>query len=145
MLRIVVFYVLPILLAIYALIDCIQTDEGEIRGLPRIAWILLIVFIAIVGPVAWLIAGRPRHGRSLLARLPGLPPADGPPGQPTRSRPLAPDDDPEFLGRLGTSNPYDRRLEEWEQQFNRPDGAGGADGDPEFPGNDDKPGDDPAR
>jgi hypothetical protein len=135
MLRIVAFYVLPILLAIYALIDCIQTDEAEIRGLPRIAWILLIVFVAIVGPVAWLVAGRPRRGRSLLARLPGLPPGDGGGGRQPRGRPLAPDDDPEFLGGLGTSNPYDRRLEEWEQQFNRPDEDG--------PGSDDKPDDEP--
>ena len=67
MIKVVLFYGLPILLAIYALIDCIQTDESEIRGLPKIGWIVLIVLIGIVGPVAWLIAGRSRTGRSICA------------------------------------------------------------------------------
>ena len=107
---------LPFLLAIYALIDCIQTDESEIRGLPRIGWIALIVLIAVVGPIAWLIAGRPRSGRSLLARLPGMSGPGGAQSRPTeRPGQNAPDDDPEFLGRLGSSNAYDRQLEQWEQ------------------------------
>lgn len=130
MLRIVLVYGLPILLAIYALIDCIQTDEREIRGLPKIAWILLIVFVGIIGPVAWLIAGRARTGGSRLP-LPGGSRDRSP--QPPRT--LAPDDDPEFLGRLGSHNSYDRQLDEWEEELrNR------SDDDPPNPGPD---GDDP--
>ena len=121
MIRIVLIYVLPILLAIYALIDCIQTDESEIRGLPKIGWIVLIVLVGIVGPIAWLVAGKTRTGRSLL---PGLPRPGGRErgGAPETPRTLAPDDDPEFLGQLGSHNSYDRLLEEWEQDLrNRPD------------------------
>lgn len=129
MLRIVLVYALPILLAIYALIDCIQTDESEIRGLPKIGWILLIVLVGVVGPVAWLIAGRARTGGS---RLP-LPGSRNPSGQPPRT--VAPDDDPEFLGRLGSHNSYDRQLDEWEEELrNR------SDDDPPNPASD---GDDP--
>ena len=117
MIRVLV-YALPILLAIYALIDCIQTDESEIRGLPKFGWIILIVFIGVVGPIAWLVAGRTRNGRSLLPGLPTLGGRNS--GGPTeRPRTIAPDDDPEFLGRLGTQNSYDRQLDEWEEDLRR--------------------------
>lgn len=78
--------VLPILiglaLAVYALVDCIQTPEEDVRGIPKIFWIILIVIGTFVGPIAWLIAGKER-------RLPGR--RQGPRG------PLGPDDDPDFL------------------------------------------------
>ena len=143
----VLIYALPFLLAIYAVIDCIQTDESEIRGLPRIGWIALIVLIAVVGPVAWLIAGRPRGGRSLLAGLPGLTDKGGARPRPGEEPPrlLAPDDDPEFLGQLGSHNAYDRQLEEWEEDLRRrtdddPQGAA-----PDDPADDGPDGDVPAR
>jgi hypothetical protein len=116
MIRVVLVYGLPILLAIYALVDCIQTDEGQVRGLPKLGWIALIVLVAVVGPVAWLIAGRPRTGGSRIA----LPGTRGPASQPPRT--LAPDDDPEFLGRLGSHNAYDRQLEEWEEELRKRSG-----------------------
>jgi hypothetical protein len=123
MIRVVLVYGLPILLAIYALVDCIQTDDSEVRGLPKIGWIALIVLVAIVGPVAWLLAGRPRTGGS---RIP-LPGARGPGGQAPRT--LAPDDDPEFLGRLGSHNDYDRQLEEWEEELRKRTGDDPPEGD----------------
>lgn len=79
--------VLPVLiglgLAIYALVDCIQTDESKVRGLPKVFWIILIVLITFVGPIAWLIAGKERA-------LPGR-------GGRQQRGPLGPDDDPDFL------------------------------------------------
>jgi hypothetical protein len=79
--------VLPVLiglgLAIYALVDCIQTDEAKVRGLPKLVWIILIVLITFVGPIAWLIAGKERS-------LPGR-------DRRQRRGPLGPDDDPDFL------------------------------------------------
>jgi hypothetical protein len=116
----VLLYALPILLAIYALVDCIQTDESEIRGLPKIAWVVLIVLIWVVGPIAWLVAGRTRTGRSAFPRLGRPGGRDG--GPAAAPRQIAPDDDPEFLGQLGSRNSYDRLLEEWEQDLrNRTD------------------------
>ena len=139
MIRIVLIYVLPILLAIYALIDCIQTDESEIRGLPKLGWIVLIVLVGIVGPIAWLVAGKTRTGRSLL---PGLPrPGSRDRGGATEApRTLAPDDDPEFLGQLGSHNSYDRLLEEWEEDLRR---HGGGDAPTPPPDNDDPTDDGP--
>jgi hypothetical protein len=100
---------LPMLLvlafALLALIDCLARDESEIRGLPKVLWVLVILLFPLLGSAAWFIAGRPRG-----AALPGA--GSGPgrgsgPGSGIRDRrsggtgrPLAPDDDPEFLRRL---------------------------------------------
>lgn len=77
--------VVPVLiglgLAIYALVDCLQTDRSRVRGIPKGLWVVVIVLVAFVGPVAWVVAGkertRPDRGR--------------------RRGPLGPDDDPDFL------------------------------------------------
>ncbi|GLY32697.1 PLD nuclease N-terminal domain-containing protein [Kineosporia sp. NBRC 101731] len=53
---------LPVLielgLLIFCLIDCIQTDSTLVRNLPKPLWILLIVFLPLIGSIAWLVAGR---------------------------------------------------------------------------------------
>jgi hypothetical protein len=77
---------LPVLLSlaltIYCTVDVIQTPENAVRNLPKIVWLILVLLFAVVGPAAWLVAGRPRTGRRAV---------QGPP------RPRGPDDDPDFL------------------------------------------------
>ena len=77
---------LPVLLSlaltVYCVVDAIQTQDGAARNLPKIAWLILILLFPFIGPVAWLIAGRPRTG---------------PRGVPRPRRPRGPDDDPDFL------------------------------------------------
>src|SRR5665811_1619449 len=51
--------VIELALLVYCLIDCIQSDEGSVRNLPKTIWVLLIIFLPIVGSVAWLVVGRP--------------------------------------------------------------------------------------
>ncbi|WP_093837795.1 PLD nuclease N-terminal domain-containing protein [Streptomyces aidingensis] len=120
MLRVLMFLV-PLALAIYALVDCISTKDDEVRHLPKIVWILLIVFAWIIGPVAWILAGR----RRLTAGGSGGRGAGGAPrGRQTRW--VAPDDNPEFLRSLGDERPRkeeseeDRQLlESWEEDLRR--------------------------
>jgi hypothetical protein len=50
---------IEIVLLIFCLIDCIQSDSLLVRNLPKIAWILLIIILPLVGGIAWLVAGRP--------------------------------------------------------------------------------------
>ncbi len=95
----VLIYALPIILAVYALVDLVQTDEEDVQGLPKLVWVLLIVLIWVIGPLAWLLAGR--RGRHWL---PGFSRAGGP-GHPGTGRPTAPDDDPDFLRGLRYDNP----------------------------------------
>ena len=81
LLRVVVVLVV-IGVTVYALVDCWASDGPSVRLLPRALW-FIVVLVPVVGPVLWLVAGRPREE-------PEAPMA----------RPLAPDDDPEFLRNL---------------------------------------------
>lgn len=96
----VLLYALPIVLAIYALVDLVQTKDEDVQGLPKLAWVALIVLIWVVGPIAWLIAGK--RGRR---PLPGMLPRRAGPTRPGPRRPMAPDDDPDFLRGLGRPAP----------------------------------------
>lgn len=75
----IVAVVLLVALVVYALIDATQADGGRVRLMPRWLWLVAIVLLPGAGAVGWLAFGRPT-GRRL------------PPG-----RPMAPDDDPDFL------------------------------------------------
>src|SRR6476660_7177860 len=68
---------------VVALIDCLSTEKAQVRALPRLLWALLIVFVPLLGALAWLLAGRPRSTRTA--------------GERPRSHPPAPDDDPDVL------------------------------------------------
>ena len=50
---------------IFCLIDAITTDESLCRNLGKVMWIVLIVFLPLVGSVAWLVAGRPEAARPM--------------------------------------------------------------------------------
>ena len=54
--------VVELVLLVYCLVDCIQTDRSDVRNLGKGWWVLLILFFPVVGGIAWLVAGRPRRG-----------------------------------------------------------------------------------
>ncbi|MFI5758276.1 PLD nuclease N-terminal domain-containing protein [Streptomyces sp. NPDC051569] len=103
MLRVLMILV-PLALSIYAFIDCITTDETEIRFLPKPIWAILVLLFPLVGSVSWLIVGRDRTA----ARA--------------RGGWVAPDDNPDFLSSLkgsGTDGPAASHLERWEADLRR--------------------------
>lgn len=118
MLRVLMFLV-PLALAIYALVDCISTKDDEVKHLPKLVWIVLIVFAWVIGPLAWIFMGRQRvlPGR---AGAPGRSPAGRRPGGW-----VAPDDNPEFLRSINeerqrADNKKDKELlEGWEEDLRR--------------------------
>ena len=73
---------LDLALIVVALFDCWSADEARIRLAPRAAWVFGILLISPIGGIAWFVKGRPVREVRL------------------RPRPVAPDDDPEFLRRL---------------------------------------------
>lgn len=152
-------YVLPAIieigLLVYALIDCIQTDSVVTRNLPKPLWIFLIILVPIVGPIAWLVAGRPERGTA--RRGPTNPsrspwPSTATAGFPEYERPRpprGPDDDPEFLASVRGPDPEkEELLRQWEEQLRRREeeleasgGTSSSDGEPTAPGDAEPPSD----
>src|SRR5688572_18721150 len=47
-------------LMVFCVLDVIQTDESLMRNLNnKIIWLMLVIFLPVVGSIAWLVAGRP--------------------------------------------------------------------------------------
>ncbi|MEO7268306.1 MAG: PLD nuclease N-terminal domain-containing protein [Knoellia sp.] len=73
---------LPLLIAlalsIYCVVECVQSDDHKVRGLPKLVWVFVILLFPFAGSIAWLVAGRPKM-------------------TPPRRQTRGPDDDPDFL------------------------------------------------
>jgi hypothetical protein len=106
---------------IYCVFDAIATDETLMRNLPKLAWILIVIFVPTIGSIAWLILGRPENA--------GFAPGGGSYRPEPRSGGvdrttkrsygvMAPDDDPRFLAQLDERA---KRLQEWEDELKRRD------------------------
>jgi Phospholipase_D-nuclease N-terminal len=150
--------VLPVLIAlvltVWAVVDCVQTPSSEARILPKPLWLVCIVLVPFVGAAAWLVLGRTRSfgvGRSGAGRSAGGPAKPAPP-----PKPIAPDDDPDFLRSIDTGNAeHERLLRRWEEDLKRREGdlrgdstPGGSDEprpNDEHRRDDDPPADQPAR
>ena len=83
MVRVELFVGLAVLaLWIYSLVDVIGSDEGAIRHLPKLWWLLIVLLFPFAGSVAWLLAGRATGrgpGRSPYERaVPQFPEYDRP-------------------------------------------------------------------
>ncbi len=107
-------------LYIYVLIDLARAPSGEVRILPKWLWAAVVVLVVILGPVLWLVLGRPKAA---------YPPAGGDGGgggsagrRPGPRGPVAPDDDPEFLKRIDEQS-WASRMERLRRER---EGGGGA-------------------
>ncbi|GAA4756188.1 hypothetical protein GCM10025783_31900 [Amnibacterium soli] len=91
MARVLVFAgIAAVVLAVFAVVDCLLTERPRVRVLPKWAWILIAVVLPVVGPLLWLLVGR-ASARS----------------QPVR-RVIGPDDDPTFLKSRNPVRPEQR-------------------------------------
>jgi hypothetical protein len=94
-------------LYIYAMLDLVRAPAAEVRLLPKWLWAVVVLLIFLLGPLMWLVLGRPR------AQYP--PGGDGGGGsggrRPGPRGPVAPDDDPEFLKRIDEQS-WSARMEQ---------------------------------
>ncbi|MDO4899235.1 PLD nuclease N-terminal domain-containing protein [Actinomyces sp.] len=129
-------YILVFALALYAVLDCVRTpSENMPANLPKPVWILIILVMTVVGPLAWIITSRVRAAEERGGEIErtvwssqesaGLHLAE-------RPRPMAPDDDPEFLAGLDRDIQRRRRQERRHENPDVPKQEG-----------DEGPGDDP--
>jgi hypothetical protein len=87
---------------LYCVLDVITTQPAQIRNMPKLLWLLVVILLPTVGSLLWLIAGRPR-------RLAGYTTYPGQAVPPREVRRLSPDDDEEFLRKLRARAEEQRR------------------------------------
>ncbi|GID95295.1 PLD nuclease N-terminal domain-containing protein [Amorphoplanes digitatis] len=116
------FVLIDLALLVIALIDCLSAEEFQIRALPRIAWVFIILLFSPIGPIAWFVAGRPARAVQLSNGTTWRPGSGFPEDQRPRKGPVAPDDDPEFLKRLaGSLREDESMMKRWEADLRRPE------------------------
>ena len=109
MVRLFVFLAaVQLVFLVLALIGSLSANR--VRIMPRALWVLLILVIPLLGPLAYFIWGRP------LA-----PPTEDGPVRRGSPRPSSPDDDPEFLRSMDTEQSRRDRelLAQWEREMKR--------------------------
>ena len=94
---------------IWALIDCISTDNELVRNLPKGVWLIIVIFLFDLGAILWLLLGRPanKHWR----------PTTGPADYSAPRRPRGIEDRPRFAaGEVSDrrSEELNQRLDAWE-------------------------------
>lgn len=103
---------------IYCIFDVISTDETVMRNLPKVLWLLIVIFLPTIGSISWLLLGRPERAGFAPGGSTYRPePLRGQGRSGPRPRGvLAPDDDPRFLAQLSD---HAKRLRDWEEDLRR--------------------------
>jgi hypothetical protein len=115
---------------IFSVVDVIGSEEGAIRHLPKVGWILIVLFFPLAGSIAWLVAGRPErathhsaHGRA----VPQFPEYD----RPGRAAAVDPSADEEFLRQVRERAEEQRRAYREERRRRETEDDRTGDPDPE--------------
>ncbi|WP_125132832.1 PLD nuclease N-terminal domain-containing protein [Microbacterium sp. 10M-3C3] len=83
---------------VYAIVDCALQPASRHRGVGKPAWLAIVVLIPVLGGALWFLVGRVRRSAAAVARR-------------------APDDDPEFLGRIAVTSDHDERIRRLEEEL----------------------------
>jgi hypothetical protein len=84
---------------IYSVADCAFFDRSRVRGLPKPVWLLVIILFPVIGGILWFLIGRGRRKAAIGRRI------------------TAPDDDPEFLGKLRSDRDQEERIRQLEKEL----------------------------
>lgn len=82
---------------VFSIVDSAVQPATRHRGVSKGTWVLIVVLLPVLGGILWFAVGRTRKG--------SVP------------RWSAPDDDPEFLQRLGTESDQDERIRRLEEEL----------------------------
>ena len=82
---------------VFTIVDCAVQPPNRHRGVSKPVWIFIVVLLPVLGGILWLIVGRMRASTVAARR--------------------APDDDPEFLGRIGSISDQDERIRRLEEEL----------------------------
>lgn len=87
---------------VFSIVDCAVQPASRHRGVPKPAWIAIVVLIPVIGGILWFTIGRRRANDQGVRRV------------------LAPDDDPAFLQSIGKTE-QDARIKKLEEELARLD------------------------
>jgi cytochrome c-type biogenesis protein CcmH/NrfG len=68
--------VLPLILLtvfVAALVDIILRRDDQVRYLPKLAWVLIVILLPLIGSVLWFTVGREYQPRPSRPRTVGMP------------------------------------------------------------------------
>jgi hypothetical protein len=82
---------------VFTIVDCAVQPASRHRGVSKPVWLLIVILLPVLGGILWLIVGRVRKAAVVTRR--------------------APDDDPDFLGRIGTISDQDERIRRLEEEL----------------------------
>lgn len=82
---------------VVTIVDCAVQPPTRHRGVGKPAWLVIVVVFPVIGGILWLTIGRTRRSQMRAPR--------------------APDDDPEFLGRITLSSDQDERIRRLEEEL----------------------------
>jgi hypothetical protein len=83
---------------VYSIVDCALQPADRARGVSKGAWIAIVVLLPVLGGLLWFVVGRGRRSSVAATRR-------------------APDDDPEFLGSIGSLADQDERIRRLEEEL----------------------------
>ena len=129
-------FALVVGLTLYTLLDALRTHQDQMRTFPKWLWIIAVIFFPVVGPLLWLLLGRPR-----AVRAPKTQQGGGFTGSRRGTPPPAtssPDEDEEYLRWLKTKADRQRRSREKDAGTGPADGGTGERSDAENDGSDGK-------
>lgn len=92
-----------VLFWVYTIVDCAVQPPSRHRGVSKPAWMAIVILLPVLGGILWFLIGRGRASQTVVRR--------------------APDDDPEFLGRMTASAraEQDERIRRLEEELARLD------------------------
>lgn len=82
---------------VFTIVDCALQPATRHRGVSKPAWLVIVVVLPVLGGLLWFTVGRTRKSAMPIPR--------------------APDDDPEFLGRIADISDQDERIRRLEEEL----------------------------
>lgn len=83
---------------VFSIVDCAVQSPARHRGVSKNTWLVIVVLIPVIGGILWFAIGRTRPDAQARG-------------------PVAPDDDPTFLGTLGAFPDQDERIRQLEEEL----------------------------
>lgn len=88
---------LVIVFWVYSIVDCALQPPTRHRGVSKPVWIVILILLPVLGGLMWFVLGRSRQRPAPVYR--------------------APDDNPDFLGTIGSVSDQDERIRRLEEEL----------------------------